>query len=111
EPVGINEAHDLHHSVSGPHRFEELAVDQRDGLPIFDARQQYARAGHVAEARAQLFERRLHNLETAPRLRRRVADGYRLAVRPNGRSAGDGDDAARPHAARDAYARLVWRAG
>src|SRR5512135_2118030 len=80
EPVRIDEARHLDDRVDRTHVSEELAVNLRDRPPVVDASEHDAGANDVAEARPQLLERDVRDLEAPARLGRRIADAHGLAV-------------------------------
>jgi hypothetical protein len=47
QPIGINEADDLHHRVSRPDVPEEIAVDEGYFFPILDSREKNPRAHNI----------------------------------------------------------------
>ena len=55
QPLGVDEAHDLHDRVSGADAPKELAVDCRDPFPILYSGQQNSGAGHIGKLAAQSF--------------------------------------------------------
>jgi len=57
QPVGVDEAHDLHDRVCGPDATKELAVDRRYSFPILYSGQQNSGAGHIGKLAAQSFNR------------------------------------------------------
>ena len=55
QPVGVDEAHDLHDRICGADASKELAVDCRDPFPILYSGQQNSGAGHIRKLAAQSF--------------------------------------------------------
>jgi hypothetical protein len=70
--------------LAGRMSSKEFAVHRCNDLPIFDAREEDARAHDVLHRRAGLFERGGDDLKTAPRLR---GASPRPTVLPSGRAA------------------------
>src|SRR5215831_13097773 len=55
QPVGVDEAHDLHDRVCGADASKELAVDRRDPFPILYSGQQNSGARYIGKLAAQSF--------------------------------------------------------
>src|SRR5687768_16837891 len=81
EPVGIDEARHLHDGVRRTNIAEDLAVGERDRLPVLDAGEQDSRADDVRERCACRLERAPDDLQTSPRLGPRVTHPDGAAVR------------------------------
>jgi hypothetical protein len=71
-------------------------VHLRHHLPVRDPGKEDPGPDNVVEARPELLQSLLHDLEAAPRLRGRVARANRLAVLADRRRAGNRDDLTYP---------------
>src|SRR6185503_6942193 len=106
EPVRIYETGDFQRAVRGANVAEELSMHSAHGLPMGDVHEVYPRADHVLEARPGISQSLLDGFQNSPSLRRRIANGDRLAA-GTGSCAGDRDHIADAHRAREADDRLM----
>ena len=84
QPVGINEARDLHDCVGWPNIAEELAVYCRDGLPVIDSSEERSCPHDMAQGRSSFLESRGDNLEASASLSRWIPFPYGLTIRAQG---------------------------
>jgi hypothetical protein len=96
QPIGIDKPRHLHNCVGGPNVAKERAMDSRDCFPILDPDEKRAGANYLVERSAGFFQGGSNYLETSPRLRCRISDRYRPAIRPNWSCARNGNHI--PHA-------------
>ena len=79
---GVDKTYNLHDGICGADIAKELAVNCCDLLPILYPSQQNSGADHVAELATESLDRGLDNLQTSPRLSRRIASRDRFSIRP-----------------------------
>jgi hypothetical protein len=84
QPVGIDEARDLHDCVGRPNIAEELAVYCRYGLPVLDPGEERSCPHNMAQGRSSFLESRGDNLEASASLSRWIPFPYGLTIRAQG---------------------------
>ena len=81
-------------------------MHRRDVFPVLYAGQQDSGSDHVGELAAKSLYRGLDNLQTPPRLSRRIASRDRFSIRTERRRACNRDDVPTAHCTRNANFRF-----
>ncbi len=108
EPVGVDEATDLHNGTHRTDRAEHFTMNARNDGPVIDTREENPGPDHICQRPACLFEGIANDLETTTSLSRRISDARRLAVGSDRRGSRNMNDVADANRAREPYLGFEW---
>jgi len=108
EPVGVDEATDLHNGTHRTDGAKHVPMNLRNEGPVVDAREENPGPDHICQGSAGLLEGIANDLETTTSLSRWVSDARRVAIDSDRRGARNMNAIADANRARESYLGFEW---